>query len=98
MKATDLLVKAAEVISGPRREDYGDPEESFGRIARLWSAYLNVELQPSDVALLMALLKISRAATSLDEDSLVDLAGYAALAPQVDGATREVKSPGMTSV
>ncbi len=103
MKANDLLAKAAETIAGPRQKDYGSPEESYSRIARFWSAYLNMEIQPSDVTLMMSLLKIARASTSLHQDSLVDLAGYAALTVQVDGplqtGLREVHSaaPGMKS-
>ena len=85
-----VLEKARACVCGEREEDYGSPEDSFGCIAELWEAYLRaacvspnaiVTLTPTDVAMLMALLKIARIGTSFvggTADSFVDLAGYAA--------------------
>lgn len=57
----------------------GAPENSFKRIAELWTAYLGYEVKPHDVAALMALLKIARIKRAPeDRDSWLDLAGYAA--------------------
>lgn len=72
-----VLAEAEEIINGQRREDYGGPAESFGRIARMWSGYLGSEVTPEDVAMLMVLLKVSRAKQGFQRDSLVDIAGYA---------------------
>lgn len=80
MTPEELLQKAAETVAGDRQDDYGSPAESFGRIARLWSALLGIEVEPWQVAQLMAALKLSRLSTTHDHvDSYVDLAGYAAL-------------------
>lgn len=85
-----VLEKARACVCGEREEDYGSPEDSFGCIAELWETYLRaacvspdaiVTVTPTDVAMMMALLKISRVGTSFvggTADSFVDLAGYAA--------------------
>lgn len=85
-----VLEKARACVCGEREEDYGSPEDSFGCIAELWETYLRaacvspdaiVTVTPTDVAMMMALLKIARVGTSCvggTADSFVDLAGYAA--------------------
>lgn len=85
-----VLEKARACVCGEREEDYGSPEDSFGCIAELWEAYIRaacvspnaiITVTPTDVAMLMALLKIARVGTSCvggTADSFVDLAGYAA--------------------
>lgn len=85
-----VLEKARACVCGEREEDYGSPEDSFGCIAELWEAYLRaacvspnaiITVTPTDVAMMMALLKIARVGTSCvggTADSFVDLAGYAA--------------------
>lgn len=83
----DILEEAAEIISGKRQEEYGSPEDSFYKIACLWSAYLDYEVYvtPKDVAMMMVLLKVARAPKNGDatRDTYVDIAGYAALGASV---------------
>lgn len=79
MTRKETLEAAAKCVCGDREEDYGSPEKNFARIAELWSIYLNVLIEPKDVAAMMALLKIARIASgNVKADSWVDLAGYAA--------------------
>ena len=79
MNRANCLKKADECVNGKREQDYGSPESNFSIIARLWSAYYGVPFSPTDVAMMMALLKIARIQTgTATEDSFVDLAGYAA--------------------
>ena len=85
-----VLEKARACVCGEREQDYGSPEDSFGCIAELWEAYLRaaciapdavIRVTPTDVAMMMALLKIARVGTSFlggTADSLVDPAAYAA--------------------
>lgn len=92
-----VLEKARACVCGEREEDYGSPEDNFGCIAELWEAYLraacvssdaNITVTPTDVAMLMALLKIARVGTSFvggTADSFVDLAGYAACGAECAG-------------
>jgi hypothetical protein len=69
--------EAAAIVAGERQADYGDANESFARIAKLWSAYTGSTIEPWDVAQMMILLKVSRAKTSKKRDTLVDIIGYA---------------------
>lgn len=83
MTRSEILAAAEALINGDRAEAYGDARESFSRIARFWAAYLGVDIGPDDVALMMVLLKVSRAAGRTASDDLVDIAGYAALAEEL---------------
>ncbi|MGV9668664.1 DUF6378 domain-containing protein [Nocardia niigatensis] len=80
---TGILGEAATVIDGDRQDAYGDPSESFARIAGLWSAYLGADLTARDVANLMVLLKVSRSKHGYRPDDYIDIAGYAALAERI---------------
>ena len=83
MMREETLARARECVCGEREQDYGTPEDNFGKISALWSAYTGYDYTPKDVALMMALLKIARAASSNSMDNYVDLAGYAACAAEV---------------
>lgn len=83
MKRKEILEQATKCVCGDREQDYGKPENNFLLIAHLWEDYLNVEIGPKDVAIMMALLKIARIKHSDKEDSFVDLAGYAACAGEI---------------
>lgn len=79
MTRKETLDNALKCVCGERQDQYGSPEDNFGRIAKLWTDYLGHEVTPVDVAMMMALLKIARVKTgTATEDSFVDLAGYAA--------------------
>ena len=78
-KRTELLRKI-ETTLNERGVAYGG-KENLDRIASYWGLYLNRKLTARDVAILMALLKVSRLHhDSKAEDSLLDLIGYAILA------------------
>lgn len=82
MTRKECLEQAAKCVLQNRQDQYGDAEDCFKQISRLWSAYLapaGVVLESFDVACMMALLKIARIqANPKHGDSWVDLAGYAA--------------------
>lgn len=87
----DILDAAMEIVAG-KREEYGDPEDSFETIAELWSAYLraashrsDLEIASTDVAVMMVLLKVARCVGSQKIDNYIDMAGYAACAGELDG-------------
>jgi hypothetical protein len=75
-----VLREAYEIVNGARQDDYGKPQQSFARVARMWSAYLGHTVTGRDVALCMALLKLSREAHRRHYDNLLDAAGYVGLA------------------
>lgn len=70
-------------VLGERRKAYGRADESFGRIAVLWSDVLGYTVTPQQVASCMIMLKVARLLTdgdgSHDEDSVLDIKGYATL-------------------
>lgn len=79
MKRADVLDIAKTYVTNDRQATHGKPEDTFGRIAELWSAYLGewADIKPHDVAAMMALLKIARiAANPKNDDNWVDGAGY----------------------
>ena len=89
MNRLDTLKAAAECVCGSREEDYGSPEDNFGVIAALWTAYTGTDVTPKDVAMMMALLKIARAKAGSKPDTYDDLAGYAACGAEI--SAREPK-------
>ena len=67
-----------------RGVSYGHPISQHKRIAELWSAYLGYPIQPNEVAICMALVKIARLSeTPSHEDSLKDLLAYCAISKTV---------------
>lgn len=70
-------------VLNERRKAYGRADESFGRIAVLWSDVLGYTVTPQQVASCMIMLKVARLLTdgngSHDEDSVLDIKGYATL-------------------
>lgn len=78
-----VLQEAEAVINGPRRESYGDAQESFNRVALLWSGILKTPVTAHQVALCMIGLKLCRESTKHQRDNLVDIAGYTELANQL---------------
>lgn len=81
-----ILAEAKKNVCGQREQDYGSPEDSFGMIAELWTAYAGYSFNSYDVAVMMALLKVARLSNSPNHmDSWVDLAGYAACGGEIAG-------------
>ena len=91
-----ILDEAESLINGDRNADYGPPTQDFARTAALWTVYLagRTEIQPHDVAAMMALLKLSRIVWSPgNRDHWVDLAGYAACGFECTIAEEEPQLP-----
>lgn len=84
MTRKEVLTAAEQAVCGQREQDYGTPENNFRVIAQLWSVYLQSTVTPTDVAMMMALLKVARIRSGTGTaDSFVDLAGYAACGAEV---------------
>lgn len=89
MDKKSILEDANTVINGDRQDSYGNPEDSFHLISRLWSEYLQARqkmndniftLDKLDVAHMMALFKIARMVGQKPcRDNYVDAAGYLAI-------------------
>lgn len=79
-----ILDDAKKCVCGQRTQDYGSPEDNFGKIAKYWSVYLDKEISAQDVCNLMALMKMGRITSgTATRDSYVDLAGYAACGGEI---------------
>lgn len=79
MKRADILDTAKSHVTKDRNVTHGDPEDSFGMIAKLWSARLGITLRSDQVCIMLCDLKTARAwANPAHSDNWIDLAGYAA--------------------
>lgn len=88
-----ILDAAKKIVTGDREKQYGSPEDNFAVIARFWEVYLSercvgggaeVTLNPDDVAMLMALMKVARIMTgTFKGDSYIDACGYLACAAEI---------------
>lgn len=92
MTRAEILDAAKKCVCGQREQDYGTPESNFQLIANLWNNYLgfvdhDYDITPTDVAMMMALMKIARIKSGGGTgDSFVDLAGYAACGGEINAA------------
>jgi len=84
----DILTEADAIIK-ERETQYGSPKASLNAIADVWSALLRNKLAPdekitgSEVALLMAGLKLVRESNLHKHDSILDGLAYIVLAAQL---------------
>lgn len=85
MNRRTLTLKSAEkLINHDRMEEYGSPKKSFGTIARFWGEFLGCDITPTQVAVMMTLLKIARVKQAPPkQDSYDDMCGYSALAAEL---------------
>lgn len=90
MTRKETLEAALKCVLGDREQDYGTPENNFRAVANMWADYLSakkepLDIEPKDVAAMLALLKIARIASGHSKaDNWVDLAGYAACGGELE--------------
>ena len=85
---TGILNQAEKYVTKDRAATHGDMEDNFQTIADLWSNYLgisdDIELSPTDVAVMMTLLKIARVKSNpANADNWVDACGYMACGGEI---------------
>ena len=84
MKTYKFLSEAIRLSGTDRQKDYGDKVENHNNIAKLWSAYKDVEITAHDVAIMMALLKVARTKIgSVSKDTYIDMSAYGAIAGEI---------------
>jgi ABC-type sulfate transport system substrate-binding protein len=82
----DILDTAKDFITKDRAATHGDAERNFGLIAAYWSAHLNKNIKPHDVAVMMTLMKLARAKSNPKHiDNWIDGCGYLALGGEAAG-------------
>ena len=83
MTGEELLQHAGAIVRD-RRRTYGEPELLFERVAQRWSQHLGTKVTAAQVALCLCDLKLARLTVDPRHlDSLVDIAGYAAIVREV---------------
>ena len=79
-----ILDTAKSYITRDRQADHGDAEDNFSRIAGYWSLHTGTTLTATDVAVMMALLKVARIKQNPQHvDNWVDGAGYFACGGEI---------------
>ena len=77
------VIRPSEVIQLERAAEYEQEggERSFAKIATIFNTLRNTELQPSDIALILSILKDVRfySQEGLHKDSVIDKISYASL-------------------
>lgn len=82
----DEMTLTGAHLTAIRGERYGHPSENFKTIAGLWSSVIGTDVTAAQVGLCMILVKVARLATTPDDqDSIQDLAGYAACLEMLAG-------------
>jgi len=78
-----VLQVAQELTHGDRDQTYGNPIVNHRRIAELWTAALGHPVTAQQVAICMALVKVSRLVqTPKHMDSYIDAAAYFGIAAE----------------
>ena len=81
---SSILSTAKSYITRDRQADHGDAEDNFSRIAGYWSLHTGTTLTATDVAVMMALLKVARIKQNPQHvDNWVDGAGYFACGGEI---------------
>jgi hypothetical protein len=80
----DILEAATALTYGDRNDQHGHPYVNHDNIAHIWSVILGYKIEPFQVALCMAGLKLARLAGNPDNmDSYIDGAAYLAIAGEL---------------
>lgn len=83
MKSDALLEHAAGIVTR-RRHEYGDPRLLFEQIARRWSLTLGIDVTAAQAVACLIDLKLARLVQNpKHQDSITDIAGYAACLAEV---------------
>ena len=91
MKRAEILDTAKGYVTDDRQNTHGKPEDTFGNMAALWSAYLGIDITDADAAAMMILLKVARIKENpAHEDNWIDSAGYSACGGELATEPKDV--------
>jgi hypothetical protein len=83
MNGPELLEHAAGVVTRRRRE-YGEPVDVFDAVAKRWTLVFGIDITAAQVVIALLDLKLVRLSRDPRHlDSLIDVAGYAAVLREV---------------
>ena len=83
-----ILDEAKAIVEGSRQSDYGDPVESFDRIAKTASMITGKDLSPKECCAVLMAVKVVRESF---RDNLIDLCGYAHIMNELNENKSEKK-------
>jgi hypothetical protein len=90
MTRQEILRAAEDCVCRDRQATHGAPENSFGKLAAVWSARLGIPITPAQAAILLSDLKTVRAWDNPDhDDNWVDGAGYMACGGELAAAVKK---------
>jgi len=91
MKPRNVYIDQAKaLINEDRASQYGDAHENHQRIADIWSVVLGKPVSAGQVVACMIGVKLARLAHKIDnDDSWVDIIGYAALGGEITSSSEE---------
>ena len=93
MKRGEILDTAKHCVTVDRANTHGDAEANFGLISAFWTAYLNKNVTPHDVAVMMTLLKLARAkANPAHADNWIDGCGYLACGGEIADKEKDMQA------
>jgi len=80
----EAMLRHAATLVTERRQLYGDPAAGMAIVAKRWSITLGRQVTPAEVVLCLIDLKLARLGHDpRHQDSLLDVAGYAAVLQEV---------------
>ena len=79
-----ILKEAEALVSGDREKEHGEFYSNAYLTAKLWYGYTGYDIQPEQVPVMLALLKVARSNNSSNMDNFRDAAGYMALAAELN--------------
>ena len=83
MNGEQLLQQALQIFE-ERRANYGLAKHHFREVAKRWSLILNCQITPGQVVMCLIELKLARLKENPTHlDSIIDIAGYAAVMAEV---------------
>jgi hypothetical protein len=83
MDRFEIFEEAKRLTATDRQDKYGTPYNNHRRIANLWSAYLDQEITPEQVAIMMVLMKVARSMQEHHLDNYIDGSAYFAIAGEL---------------
>ena len=85
MKAEEILRTAADLVSGPRKEQHGDVMDVFGTTTSIFHSVSGEIIDEWDGIMFMVCLKLARIKHGgFKFDDYIDACGYLALAGQLE--------------
>ena len=92
LRGEKIFNDVLRIINGERKDQYGDPEDSFKDISVRWTQFLRGRgklrqgegITECDVSLMLADFKLARECHCHKRDNLVDAVGYLAICDSME--------------